>query len=65
VTPGLSTQLAALGVVTGTVPRLAQRHPAFIAEVGETVLAVERSVADAVWIQPGDPAIGLHDTPRT
>jgi hypothetical protein len=51
--------------VTGTVLRLAQRHPAFIVEVGETVLAVERSVADTVWIQPGDPAIGSNDTPRT
>ncbi len=64
-TPSLSAQLAALGIVAGTVLRLAQRHPAFIVEVGETVLAVERSVAEAVWIQPGDPAVGSSDTPHT
>jgi Fe2+ transport system protein FeoA len=56
-TPALSAQLAAQGIVSGTVLRLTQRRPAFIVEVGETVLAVERSVAETVWIQPGDPAI--------
>jgi Fe2+ transport system protein FeoA len=55
--PALSAQLAAQGVVPGTVLRLMQRHPAFVIEVGETVLAFERSVAEVVWLQPGDPGL--------
>jgi len=62
--PALSAQLAAQGIVAGTVLRLAQRQPAFIIEVGETVLAVERSVANSVWIQPGDPAVASSHEPR-
>jgi Fe2+ transport system protein FeoA len=64
-TPALSAQLAAQGIVPGTVLRLAQRRPAFIVEVGETVLAMERAVAEAVWIQPGDPAITASDEQGT
>ena len=62
--PALSAQLAAQGIVAGTVLRLAQRHPAFIIEVGETVLAVERSVAHSVWIHPGDPTVADSQEPH-
>ena len=54
----LEAQLAAQGVVAGTVLRLTQRHPAFVVEVGETTLAFEHAVARAVWVRPGDPAVG-------
>jgi Fe2+ transport system protein FeoA len=57
----LEAQLAAQGVVPGTVLRLAQRHPAFVIEVGETTLAFEGAVARAVWVRPGDPAIADGD----
>lgn len=53
----LEAQLAAQGIVAGTVLRLMQRHPAFVVEVGETTLAFEHAVACAVWVRPGDPSV--------
>jgi Fe2+ transport system protein FeoA len=45
------TSLTAQGVVPGARVTLVQRQPAFVIEVGETVLALERAVAEAVRVR--------------
>ena len=51
--PALVAQLTAQGVVPGTVVELRQRYPGFVVEVGETTLAMESAVAEAIWVTPG------------
>lgn len=51
--PALVAQLTAQGVVAGTPVELRQRHPGYVVDVGETTLAMERAVAEAIWVQAG------------
>jgi hypothetical protein len=42
--------------VAGTALDLKQRRPCFVVEMGETTLALERSVAAGIWVRPGAEA---------
>jgi len=53
--PALVAQLTAQGLVAGTTLELRQRHPGFVVEIGETTLAMERSVASGIFVRPGTP----------
>ncbi len=44
--------LTAQGLVPGVQLTLVQRQPAFVIEVGETTLALERVVAEAIRVRP-------------
>jgi Fe2+ transport system protein FeoA len=45
-------KLASLGVVPGSLIRLQQRKPVFIIWVGETMLSLERTVAEDILLFP-------------
>jgi Fe2+ transport system protein FeoA len=44
-------RLGAYGLVPGSRIRLVQTHPAFIFEIGETLLSVDRAVAREILVQ--------------
>lgn len=46
------SKLAAFGIVEGCELRIRQRHPAFIIDVGETTLALDGEVAEAIQVAP-------------
>jgi len=46
--------LTAQGLVPGARLTLVQRAPAYVVEIGETTLALERAVAEGIWLLPGD-----------
>ncbi|MFL6263139.1 MAG: FeoA domain-containing protein [Thermoanaerobaculia bacterium] len=51
--PGRRNHLAVFGLVPGSEIRLLQRHPSFVVEIGETVLALDADVAaDIVLKRP-------------
>ncbi len=50
--PALRARLSAQGLTPGVGLRLLQRRPSFVVEVGETTLALERSVARQVGLRP-------------
>jgi Fe2+ transport system protein FeoA len=47
----LRARLTAQGLAPGVVVRLVQRTPAFVVDVGETTLAFERRVAEAITLR--------------
>jgi len=52
--PELLTRLTAQGLAPGVAVHLLQRSPTYVIEVGETTLALERRVAEAiVVVEPG------------
>jgi Fe2+ transport system protein FeoA len=53
--PELLSRLTAQGLAPGVTLHLVQRRPTFVIEIGETTLAVERRVAEAIRLAP------LHD----
>jgi len=56
--PMRSDRLASLGVVVGCELVLLQRRPAFVVEVGETTLALDRDIARAIRVRAADRAAG-------
>jgi Fe2+ transport system protein FeoA len=48
--PVRSDRLASLGLVEGCEVWLRQRHPAFVLDVGETTLAVDRDLARSIRV---------------
>lgn len=58
-------RLGSLGVLPGSVVKLVQRRPSYVVEVDQTTLAVEREVADGIyvkrWIPENDHANGLRN----
>jgi Fe2+ transport system protein FeoA len=42
-------RLSALGLIPGSVVRLAQKHPSFLLEVGETTLALDEEIVREVY----------------
>jgi Fe2+ transport system protein FeoA len=55
----LRSRLTAQGLVPGAEIRLVQTWPAFIVEMGETTLAFERRVAEAIRVSPeGEAGLG-------
>lgn len=48
-------RLGSLGVMPGSVIRLTQRRPSFILEVDQTSLAVEREVAEGIYVRQVKP----------
>jgi Fe2+ transport system protein FeoA len=52
--PELRARLTAQGLAPGVGLHLLQRRPTFVIEIGETTLAVERRVAEAIRLQPDD-----------
>lgn len=45
-------KLAALGLAPGSSVRLQQRFPTYVVWVGETLLSLERSVAETIRLRP-------------
>jgi Fe2+ transport system protein FeoA len=50
--PALLARLTAQGLAPGVAVRLAQRSPAFLVEMDETTLALERRVAERITLRP-------------
>lgn len=53
--PELLSRLTAQGVARGVTVHLLQRSPTFVIEIGETTIAVERRVAEAIRLDPTAP----------
>jgi Fe2+ transport system protein FeoA len=51
--PSLQARLTAQGLAPGVVVHLVQRTPTYVIEVGETSIALERRVAEAIVLRPG------------
>jgi len=51
-------RLGSLGVQPGSVVRLTQRRPSFIIEVDQTTLAIEREVAEGIFVKRWTPGNG-------
>jgi DtxR family Mn-dependent transcriptional regulator len=51
--PSLQARLTAQGLAPGVVVHLVQRTPTYVIEVGETSIALERRVAEAIVLTPG------------
>lgn len=45
-------KVGTLGLVPGAVLRLTQRRPAVVVEIGHTTLALDREIADTVYVRP-------------
>jgi Fe2+ transport system protein FeoA len=50
--PELLSRLTAQGLAPGVRVHLLQRSPTYVMEIGETTIAVERRVAEAIRLQP-------------
>jgi DtxR family Mn-dependent transcriptional regulator len=50
--PELLSRLTAQGVAPGVRVHLLQRSPTYVIEIGETTIALERRVAEAIRLQP-------------
>ncbi len=44
-------RLSTMGLTPGTLLKLHQRHPSFILDLGETKLAVDRDIADEIYVK--------------
>jgi Fe2+ transport system protein FeoA len=51
-TPSRVDKLAALGVLPGVEVRVQQNQPVVVVELGETVLAIERELAEGILVSP-------------
>ena len=51
--PSLQARLTAQGLAPGVAVHLVQRTPTYVIEVGETSIALERRVAEAIVLRPG------------
>jgi len=52
--PGLLARLTAQGLTPGVAVHVTQRAPAFVIEIGETTIALERRVAETIVLRKGD-----------
>jgi Fe2+ transport system protein FeoA len=48
------TRLASLGLIPGQVVQVKQVRPSFVVAFGETELALEKSVADEIYLRISD-----------
>ncbi|MCG6927507.1 MAG: ferrous iron transport protein A [Acidobacteria bacterium] len=53
--PELLSRLTAQGIAPGVTVHLVQRSPTYVIEIGETTIAVERRVAEAIRLRPDGP----------
>jgi len=53
--PELLSRLTAQGLAPGVSVHLVQRRPTYVIEIGETTIAVERRVAEAIRLRPDGP----------
>ena len=44
-------RLSALGLIPGSVLRLAQRRPSFVLELGETTLALDEEIVLEIYVK--------------
>jgi DtxR family Mn-dependent transcriptional regulator len=44
-------RLSALGLIPGSVLKLAQKHPSFVLEVGETTLALDEEIVREIYVK--------------
>ena len=54
--PSLQARLTAQGLAPGVAVHVVQRKPTYVIEVGETSIALERRVAEAIVLKPGASA---------
>jgi len=52
--PVLLARLTAQGLTPGVVVHVVQRNPAYVIEIGETTIALERRVAECVFLRKAD-----------
>jgi len=50
--PDRVVKLSSLGVMPGVSIRLVQRLPAVVLQIAETTIAIDREVADEIWVEP-------------
>lgn len=50
-------RLLALGISPGCLVKLVQKRPAYVIAVGETMLAVDREIAEEIYVRPTGPAV--------
>jgi Fe2+ transport system protein FeoA len=64
--PDTVARLAGMCILPGVVFQLRQRQPAFVLRVDETMLALDRLLAEWIWVEPigdlptGDLDISAH-----
>jgi len=46
-------RLSALGLIPGSVVKLAQKHPSFVLEIGETTLALDEEIVREIYVKKG------------
>ncbi len=51
---GRLTRLSGLGVVPGSKVRLVQKRPSVVLEIGATTLAIDRVIADEIYVKRSD-----------
>jgi DtxR family Mn-dependent transcriptional regulator len=44
-------RLSALGLIPGSIVRLAQKRPSFVLEIGETTLALEEEIVREIYVK--------------
>jgi DtxR family Mn-dependent transcriptional regulator len=44
-------RLSALGLIPGSVVKLAQKHPSFVLEIGETTLALDEEIVREIYVK--------------
>ncbi len=58
--PALQARLTSQGLAPGVVIHVLQRVPTFVIEVGETTIALETRVAEAIQLRPGGDPEGVR-----
>jgi len=51
--PDSSRRLFAVGLVPGVRLTLVQRFPAYVVKAGETTVALDREMAESIWVALG------------
>jgi Fe2+ transport system protein FeoA len=62
--PELATRLTVLGLTPSTPISILQRFPTFVVSCHGTELALERSVAEAIWVRPLGTSIAAQRSGR-
>jgi DtxR family Mn-dependent transcriptional regulator len=44
-------RLSALGLIPGSVVKLAQKHPSFVLEIGDTTLALDEEIVREIYVK--------------
>ncbi|MFC2171180.1 metal-dependent transcriptional regulator [Acidobacteriota bacterium] len=56
-------RLSALGVNPGSMVRVKQRNPSYVVEISETLLALDREIADLIYVKRNDIEANGEESP--